>query len=388
MRHRAAFTLIEVMIASAITLVIVAIAMQFAGNMSLEARRLEQQGDLAARMAIANSFLTTATDGIGYGWDVQHDFSGKKSGSFGTANCPITAVCPAATALPFQVCAPGTAGAGACAAQTSPTNTGDALRFWVPRDGVIEAVRIVDRNATALPTDCNLGSTQVAFDVKGTNPTPWEAGDLVLVSNTGHVSIFSVHTAFAAGTDASVTRVLTLANVTGLADDDGGSTTACNATASLKRAGVFRIRLGVVRINQANRTLDFAELVNTGGTFAFQPVISDVDDFQVRLDLQQFTVDNSTKLITGVTLCSADAETALTTNQIAGCSNNRMNALAAEGNIVRLAGLRLGLILRSRGSVDVPNTFRGLFDRTAVIGTDQRMRRTIFLFAGLPNALL
>ena len=65
-----------------------------------------------------------------------------------------------------------------------------------------------------------------------------------------------------------------------------------------------------------------------------------------------------------------------------------MNSLPSNGDIVRLVGLRIGLLLHSRWGVDVNKSYTGLFDRTATIGTDRRLRRTITLFAGLPNALL
>jgi hypothetical protein len=258
---------------------------------------------------------------------------------------------------------------------------------------VIEAVRISDRKTTGLPDDCGgTVSSSTTFNVKGVTASDWATGDLGVSSNGKHVSVFTVGAAFAAGTDPTAARELTLAlgTVANLALDDGGaaSSPACSAAASLKGAGIFRVRVGVLRLNQTSRTLEYGDLVNSGGTFAFNTVLSDIDDFQVRLDLVRHTVDATTKLITGSSLCSADSHTALTAIAISDCGSKPMNALANNGDIVRLAGLRLGLILRSRGSVDLTSTFTGLFDRTATIGTDRRMRRTVFLFAGLPNALL
>ena len=146
-RGERAFTLLEILIASTLTLVIVALAMEFAATMSFEARKLEQQGDLAGRASIASSFLQSTTDSIGYGWNVRQAVgnTGKDTDTFGHANCAVPAVCPATTTLPFQICEPTTVGPSTCNPHTAPASTADALRFFAPRDGVIEAVRIVDR---------------------------------------------------------------------------------------------------------------------------------------------------------------------------------------------------------------------------------------------------
>lgn len=389
-RSAGGFTLLEVLIASTLTLVIVALALDFAATMSLQARKVEQQGDLAARASIASSFLQSTTDSIGYGWNVRQVVANttNDTDSFGLANCAVSAVCPTKTTLPFQLCNPATVGASTCEAPTATSTTADALRFFLPRDGVIEAVRIVDRNGSPLPNNCTI-ATSTTFDVKGINASAWTAGDVVLVANPGHVSIFTVNAAFAAGSDPTVTRRLTL-NVgvaSDMANDDGGATTACDASASLKGAGVYRVRLAALKQNPTTSTLDYAELVNTGGTFSFTPILADVDDFQVRLDLIRYAVANGA--MTTPFICFSDTETVLSTaGAIANCGGARLNSVPANGDVVRLVGLRIGLVLRSRGGVDVSKPFTGLFDRTAQIGTDRRLRRAITLFAGLPNALL
>jgi hypothetical protein len=100
-------------------------------------------------------------------------------------------------------------------------------------------------------------------------------------------------------------------------------------------------------------------------------------------------VDTTNNVITAASLCSADTQAVLIdASGVPDCNAKRLNATLANGDLVRLAGLRLGVILRSRGGIEPQAAFRGLFDRTAVIGTDRRIRRTVFLYAGLPNALL
>jgi type II secretory pathway pseudopilin PulG len=388
--RRQAFTLLEVLIASTLTLVIVALALEFAATMSLQARKVEQQGDLAARASIASSFLQSATDSIGYGWNVRQvvGTTSNDTDSFGLANCAVPAVCPATTTLPFQICDPATVGANVCAAQAAPTTSADALRFFLPRDGVIEAVRIVDRNGTTLPSNCTV-ATSTTFDVKGINATGWTAGDIVLVANFNHVSIFRVNSDFAAGTDPAATRQLTLnlGDPANIAGDDGGAGGSCDAAASLKGAGVYRLRLAALRLNQSTSTLEYGDVVTATGTLTFAPILADVDDFQVRLDLIRYVVASGS--ITTSSFCFSDTETVLSSaGGIASCDGMRLNSQASNGDVVRLVGLRVGLILRSRGGVDVNKPFTGLFDRTATIGTDRRLRRTITLFAGLPNALL
>ena len=389
-RRAVGFTLLEVLIASTLTLVIVALALEFAATMSLQTRKVEQQGDLAARASVASSFLQSATDSIGYGWNVRQVVANtaNDTDSFGLANCAVPSVCPATTTLPFQICDPSTVGANTCAPPTSPSTTADALRFFLPRDGVVEAVRILDRNGTTLPGNCTI-ATSTTFDVKGINASAWSAGDLVLVANYGHVSIFTVNAAFAAGTDPTVTRQLTLnvGNPGDMANDDGGATATCDASASLKGAGIYRLRLAALKLNPTTSTLDYGDLVSKNGTFSFTPILADVDDFQVRLDLIHYTVASG--LITASSICFSDTETVLSTaGTIASCGGVRLNSAPSNGDIVRLVGLRIGLILHSRGGVDVSKSYTGLFDRTATIGTDRRLRRTITLFAGLPNALL
>jgi Tfp pilus assembly protein PilV len=389
-RTAGGFTLLEVLIASTLTLVIVALALEFAATMSLQARKVEQQGDLAARASVASSFLQSATDSIGYGWNVRQTVgnTANDTDAFGLANCSVPSVCPTTTTLPFQICDPATVGANTCAAQTAPSTTADALRFFLPRDGVIDAVRIVDRNGTALPSNCTI-STSTTFDVKGINANAWSAGDIVLVDNYGHVSIFSVNAAFAAGTDPNATRQLTLSVGTpgNIANDDGGATASCDASASLKGAGVYRLRLAALKLNTTTSTLEYADLVSTNGAFSFTPILADVDDFQARLDLIHYTV--AAGVITTSSICFSDTESILSTaGTVASCGGVRLNSLPSNGDIVRLVGLRIGLLLHSRGGVDVNKSYTGLFDRTATIGTDRRLRRTITLFAGLPNALL
>jgi prepilin-type N-terminal cleavage/methylation domain-containing protein len=384
------FTLLEILIASTLTLVIVAIAMQFAAIMSLEARNVEQQGDLAVRASITASFLQAATDGIGYGWTVRQmaGTSSSDTDAPGVANCAVPQVCPETTTLPFQICEPTTVGAQTCAAQTAPTTTADAFRFFAPRDGVVQAVRILDRKATTLPSNCTL-ATRTTLDVQGVNASVWNVGDLVLVAKEGHVSVFSVDATFPAGTDALVTRSLTLnlGSPGNLSGDDGGSSVSCNASASLKGAGVYRLRLAVLRLNEASQEVEYATLVNTGERFAFQPVLADIDDFQVRLDLVRFAVAGGA--ITGASVCGSDTEAILSAPRgIPDCANARLNSRVLDGDVVRLIGVRLGIILRSRGGIGVARDVTGLFDRTAKIGTDRRLRRTVTLFVGLPNALL
>jgi hypothetical protein len=300
----------------------------------------------------------------------------------------VPSVCPTATTLPLQICEPATIGQATCAPHSAPARTPDALRFFVPRDGIVEAVRIVDRTGASLPTDCTIASA-TTFDVRGVNASSWRAGDLALVARRGHVSIVSVAAAFPAGLDPSVTRRLTLllGNPAALAGDDGGVSAPCSARTSLQGAGLYRLRLAAIRVHPPTRTLEYATLDNTADAFAFVPILDDVDDLQVRLDLIRYGVVGG--VIDAAAACFADTEAALATaSGIPSCGSVRLNALSRDGDIVRLIGLRIAVLLRSRGGVDVQRPVRGLFDRTDTLAVDGRLRRAVHVFVGLPNALL
>jgi hypothetical protein len=385
-----AFTLIEVLIASTLTLVTVTIALEFAARMLLHTRKLEQQADLAARASVVASFLPLATDGIGYGWSVRQRVGNttKDTGSFGVGFCSVAEVCPTPTTLPLQFCEPSTVSNRVCAPPLASQSAPDALRFFSLRDGALQAVRIVQRRGSALPGTCALSSS-TTFEVRGVNESSWTSGDVVLVAKDGHVSVLRVSAPFAPSDDATALRLLTLdlPRPDLLALDDGGAAGACNAEASLKDAAVFRVRLSVLRLQQATSTLEWGGLSNTNETFSWVPVLAEVDDFQVRLDLIQHTVKSG--MLAGATPCFADSASVLSSAEpVAACNAARLNARSEDGDIVRLIGLRFGLLLRSVAGVESEKSFVGLFDRTSRVGSDRRLRRSIFVFSGLPHALL
>ena len=390
MKKTRGFTLLEMMVASVIAFLIVAAGSELAAAMARNVKRAEEQGDLGMRAAIGHEFLSDILSATAYNWTVPHALAASvTTGSLGEGGCAAsTGMCAAdgQIAAPLQICDGPSVTQSSCAAPT--TTTSDALSTYIPRDTLIDAVAIADRNTTPLTSACdasNVPSTTV-FDVKGVNASAWAVNDLVLVTHGTHATIGTVRAAFAVGSDPNVTRQISLDVGTGttLAFDDGTSAVPCNALASLRGAKVMRIQQVIIRHDQVTRTVFFSHRESGAAALVNDPILSDVDDLQFQLDLARLP-----PLAAGPGICTSNTTaifdgTALTT---APCATEVLDGTPGATSVIRVIGLRAGILLRTAVETQTKSsTTTGLFDRTGTSFTDKRLRRTSFVYLGLPNA--
>lgn len=383
------FTLLEMMVASVMAFFIVVAAADLAAAMARSVKRAEEQGDLGVRAALGQAFLIDLASGAAYNWNVaQLTGTSTTTGSLGPGGCAqSTGMCTAngALAAPVRICNGATVDKAACD-EVASTSTADALWTYVPRDAIIDAVSIVDRSGTLLTDNCdatNVPAT-VTFTVRGTNAVAWEVDDIVLVSRNNHATVGTVRAAFAIGSDPLANRDLQLDIGTGttLAFDDGGSTGACNARTSLRGAKVMRIRPVVVKQDAATRNLLYGHREKGADALKFEVIIGEIDDFQLQLDAARVPATGSPAICTSHT-SEIFANTAFSGGP---CNGEKLNGDPAA-TVIRVIGLRAALLMRSTvetqsRTVSTP----GLFNRTSTTFTDKRIRRSHFVYLGLPNA--
>lgn len=382
------FTLPEMMIASVLAFILVAAGAELTAAMARNVKRAEEQGDLGVRAALGHAFISDLLSAAAYNWNTTQTYStGVTSGSLGAGACvSATGMCTATGQIdaPLRICNGATVDKATCNAPSATTS--DALWSYVPRDGLIEAMSIDDRSGTALTDSCNTTNvpSPITLSVRGANSQPWAANDLVLVSRNGHSTIGVVTANFAAGTDATVSRDLTI-DVGGgnnLANDDGGSSFACDARTSLRNSKIMRIRQIVLKQDPATRTLQFGARESATAELVFSNILSDVDDLQIQLDLARIPTTGNPSICTSNT-------TAVFGGAAIGngaCATDRLNGDPADGNVVRVVGLRVGLLLSTAVETQsVAVTSPPLFDRTTTFN-DKRIRRTSLIYVGLPNA--
>lgn len=397
MRRVRAFTLVEMMVASTMAFIMVAAAAELAAAMARHVKRTEEQADLGMRASVGHAYLSSLLSGVAYNWNVTHAVTATTtSGSLGEGACALSSGMCAATGQmrpPLRICNGATVTASTCAAPT--TTTSDALWTYVPRDDLIEAVTIIDRNTTPLTTACTAANVpaSVDLDVRGQNASAWASGDLVLVSTRAHATIGTLTAAFASDVNPATTRTLSIdvGSGTNLVNDDGFSGTACDATVSLKNAKVIRIRQIVIKQDPATRRLLLGHRDTGAGALVFDTLLSDVDDFQVQLDLAHFTstlgVPSAPAICTSNTSDILGTGVAALTNITGGaCNGQRLNGNIADTHVNRVVGLRVGVLLRTAVETQAATfTTPALFDRTTTF-TDKRLRRASILYVGLPNA--
>lgn len=390
-RHRPrGFTLLEMMVASVIAFVIVAAAAELASAMARSVKRAEEQGDLGVRAALSQAFLIDLASGAAYNWNVAHSTGASSTtGSLGPGGCAAsTGMCAANGEMPapLRICNGTTVDRATCN-QAPSTTAADALWTYVPRDSLIEAMSIVDRSGTPLTTACdatNVPAT-VTFSVRGTNSVAWGVDDLVLVARNGHATVGTVKAVFAVGNDPAVSRDLQLDVGTGttLDKDDGGSGTGCNAQTSLRGAKVMRIRHVVVKHDPTTRALLYGHRAQGAAAFTFETIVGDLDDFQLQLDVARVPAAGSPGI------CTSNTSEIFANAALSGgpCNAERLNGDASAGSLVRVIGVRAGLLLRTAVETQaVTVTTTGLFDRTGTTFSDKRIRRQHFVYMGLPNA--
>jgi prepilin-type N-terminal cleavage/methylation domain-containing protein len=414
-RRPSGFTLIELMLASSIAAVIALAAASLAGAIARQVRQVEEQGDIAARTAIAHEFFGTALDGLGYNWRVEDWVSGDiLSGAPGEARCHDTGappICsntgPVAELLrPLEVCASNGLSLATCNPPDPTAGSAvraDGIRAVVPRDGVSDAIRIVDRNPAFTGSDC---ATQVAdpidFTVQGVHANSWTAGDYVLIAGRQHANVGIVVSAFTGEVDPNDPEELRQLRVSigsgATLDDDDNGYDACDAQVSLMNARVIRIKRVMVRLEETTKTLEIFEKANVNDTPDWVPVLSDVYDLQVQLVANRLRAGGSRAcLVQGMVGADGRINQVLYGNEDlqGGCAANEElgrdsdPADNADNDIIRVVGLRVGLLIGA-GAQTAPmdRTYPGLFDNagTVTIASDRRLRREIVTYVGLPNA--
>jgi prepilin-type N-terminal cleavage/methylation domain-containing protein len=384
--HRG-FTLVEMMVASVIAIILVNAGAQFAAAMATNVKRAEEQGDLGARQAIAHAFIADVLSGAAYNWNTPRAVGSNDSGSFGEGGCALSSgFCTSSGEIkpPLQICSSPTVDRNVCNAPTA--TTADALWTYVPRDNVIEAVSILDRNGTPLTNNCDAANVPAAttFDVRGVTSAAWAVDDLVLVSRRGHTTIGTVRAAFGTDANPNNTRQLTIDVGTGatLAFDDGTAGT-CDATISLKGARVMRVTQVVLKQDAATRKLLYGHRNAGSAALTYDPIVSGVDDLQLQLDVVHVPQAGSPSVCTSNS-SNIFSNVNLTTG---ACNGEALQPDIAVANVNRVVGLRVGLLFRSTSETQGLNTTTSaLFDRTGTTFTDKRLRRAHILYVGLPNA--
>ncbi len=392
-----AFTLVELMVASAIAAILVAAGAELASAMARNVKKSEEQSEIGVRGAIAHSFLQSELGSAAYNWNTPQAIGLTNTGSFGPGNCAsTTGICALAGGkfFPLRICKSSTVGSTTC---DDPVVTeADALMTYTPRDPLVEAVRIRSMgDLSAIPTSCGL-TNPAALRISGKNSRLWAAGDFVLVSHQGHSSIAVVAADFAADTtEPTGGRTISLDFDTtnsgsGLGIDDGDRP-ECNPRASLLTASVMRIQQVIVKLDETPGSPTFKNLlvrkrVSTADTSGFSPIISNVDDFQVRLDLARITTVVS-PAVAATSFCTVDNTSIFAGGAIAACGGDRLNADPTTLNSLRVIGMNIALVLRT--SVQTENGVSPIpfqFDRTGPTASDKRFRRIVSNYVGLPNA--
>jgi hypothetical protein len=395
-RSRRGFTILEVLVASSIAFILIAAATEMALAMGRSVRKVEAQADLGVRTAIAHGFLQRELAAAAFQWRVSQDVGGVNTGSFGAGNCaPASNVCSLVNGhfYPVRICRSSTVNSTQCDAPAS--TEADALVTYAPRDPIVEALVIRTKSdGLPFPTDCSLPTNPVLVRATGMNTVPWADGDLVLVAKANHVSVGVLRTALPANTDPAQLRSVSIelgptSATGGLANDDGGRS-GCSLRDSLLSASVFRIKQVIVKLDEqigsaSRRNLLLGTRSTANGPLTWNPIVPDVDDLQFQFDIAK--VDAQTK---AGSFCTSDTSDLWTGGSIASCGGPlaRTADVAAGRNLVRLLGLRAGIVLRSRVESDfVTRPIPLLFDRTGPTGSDRRMRRVVNMFLGLPNGM-
>lgn len=377
------FTLIELMVASAIAFIIVAAAAALASAMARNVKRVEEQSDLGVKAALAHAFLADVLSGAGYAWSVSQLNGSTNTGAFGTGACASqTNFCTAGAVYPMQVCR-GNAAVSLSSCTAPDTTASDAFVTYVPRDTLIEAVTILDAASSTTDDDdddagwsgnCNAPGNN--FVVKGEHQA-WSAGDIVLVTRFGHVSIAHVRAALAAS-DGTANQVLQL-DLPNLNDDDGGRS-GCSVETSLEGARVMRIKGVVLKVESG--LLKLTQRI-TASTEQTSILVSDVDDLGFRWQIAKVGADAST-----TSLCALDAQHPWASANLGGACGAVSLQAGAAAQHVRVAGLNVTLkVSASVGTQAVALPVRGVFDRAATtLYTDRKLHREVVLFTGLSNA--
>lgn len=403
------FSLIELMVASVISLIIVASATSLAVGVMRANRSTEAQLTVANRLSLTHSFIEAVISSVGYGWQMQQNVGGtNKTGAWGRAHCgSTTGVCydstgSSPTVFPFEICRSNTASGTVC--DPPAVGQADALRLLVPREDLIEAVRIVEGysgspwqlgDAAVLSSSCASVPATVNLTVLGITSTTWNAGDLLMIANRDHVNIVRLGSNFSAdASDPPANRgplQVELVTTSNLEYDDGAGSIPCNPRASLIGAQVFRVAQVILAVKngqlQMKRSETAAEVTSTTN---WLPLVSGINDLQVQIDIASFPRDgttdtaktckcNSSNIITGTTFGT----------QCSLCTNGkRLNGNSAVDEVNRILGVYLAILasgdLRQNTA---PQAWYGLFDNSAtLIATDDKYRRAATFYVGLPNA--
>jgi type II secretory pathway pseudopilin PulG len=389
-RHPKGFTLVELMVGAVIAFILVAAASELAAAMARSVKKVEEQSDLGIRMSLAHSFLQSELGAMAYNWNVSQAVGTADTGSLGAGNCATsTGICATTGGnfFPIRICNSATVDTATCAAPT--TSTADALWTYTPRDPVVEALRITGGSTGTLPLDCSFTTNPASLKVSGKNSSNWAAGDFVLVSKNNHVSIGRLTAALAADvTDPVAGRTISIdlnpsSNTAGVGADDGGRTANCSIRGSLLGASVMRIQQVIVKLDETTKTLMWGTRNNSTSTLSFAPIVSNVDDFQVRFDIAKINATSKAG-----SFCTTDTDALWAGGPISTCGNEALNDNVAS-NINRVVGLRLALVMRT--GVETENALRSIpyqFDRTGPAASDKRLRRIVNIYLGLPNASL
>lgn len=389
--------MVEVIVASTIAFILVAAAAEMSSAMGRSVRKVEAQSDLGVRTAIAHGFLQREMAPMAFNWNVTavtNATTGATTGSFGPGNCnPATNMCSyiGNDYYPIRICKSSTVSSTTCDAPSA--TEADAVVSFMPRDPLVEAMVIRSKgDGLAFPTDCSLATNPVSVRVTGTNTLQWSDGDLVLVSKPNHVSIGILKTSMGTNADSALQRTISIdlgaSNGSGGLNADDGGRTSCSVRDSLLAANVIRIKQVIVRLDEtagsptADSILMGVKTTASGAT-VWSPVIPDVDDLQFQFELAK--VDASTKV---GSFCSSDTSNLWTGSTITSCGGPLNRTPGPGANVVRVLGLRAAFVARSTiesETVTRPQTL--LFDRTGPIGSDRRLRRTINMFLGTPNAV-
>jgi hypothetical protein len=388
--------LIEVIVASTIAFILVGAAAEMSSAMGRSVRKVEAQADLGVRTAIAHGFLQRELAPMAFNWNVTavtNTSTGATTGSFGPGNCnPATNMCSLIgnDYYPIRICKSSTVSSTVCDAPSA--TEADAVVSFMPRDPVIEAMVIRSKSdGLAFATDCALATNPVAVKVTGTNTQAWADGDLVLVSKPNHVSIGILKTALAVNADQTLQRVVSIdlgatSGTIGLNADDGGRT-SCSTRDSLLAANVVRIKQVIMRLDESAGSSTYGNLLmgvktTAAGAMVWSPIIPDVDDLQFQFELAK--IDSVTEV---GSFCTSDTSNLWTGGTIASCGGP-LNRDSTSGNVIRVLGLRAAFSVRSRIESEMfsrPTPL--LFDRTGPTGSDKRLRRTLNMFLGTPNAV-
>ena len=380
------FTLIELMVASAIGLIILTGATALATAMVRSVRSINEQMLLSTRSQMAQAVLLPTLSSAGFGWNVTSVIASpftSTTGSFGAGHCvSSTNLCTGNTRYPVQI--------------TDSTTAADALSILTPVDGSIESVQIRALNGNApIPTNCTSSSmnSTVTFDVQGTTTRAWSVGDLVLISHSGHVTVSRVGSAFSTNTTMPlVTRQLTLDMGTNsnLQYDDGGSAVACSADGSLRGAKVFRIAEVRLRTSGGNLEMAVNDTASEVTTPSWLPVVQGVDDLQFRIVIARIPRTSDTTGTASQCTCNGSAffDGASAFGTSCTCTaTDRLNEDPAAAPVYRVLGFEVGVLMSGDQRQATGNvSYSGLFNRSGVVATDTRMRQKSVIFVGMPNA--